>query len=131
MTTLNLTVHKQNRGYSDDLRRNAVSYAIMCGDQKKAAKRFGVSRGSIHNWLCAFDFNNEYHSVKMQNRLSGVFSKTYKNGNRLYDDNFRLEVAHFANRYSVQHATKKFNVTSATVYKWLKTFNMANSYWNK
>jgi len=129
--TINSTVHKESCGYNDNLRRDAVSFAIMCGNQKAAAKRFGVSVGSIHNWLCAFDFNNEYHSVKMQKRLEGVFSKSYKNGNRVYDDAFRLEVAHFANRYSVQHAKKKFKVTHNTIYKWLKAFNMANSYWNK
>ena len=131
MTTLNSTVHKANRGYNDNLRRDAISFAIMCGNRKTAAERFGVSEGSIHNWLCAFDLNNEYLSVKSQKRLDGVFARTYKDGVRTYDDAFRLEVANFANRYSVKHAEEKFKVTNSTIYKWLKSFNMANSYWNK
>ena len=131
MNTLNNTVHKESYGYDDNLRRNAVSFAIMTGDQKLAAKRFNVSAGSIHNWLCAFDFNNEFHSVKRQERISGIFVRNYKRNNRVYDDAFRIKVADFANRYSVKHAEQKFKVTNATIYKWLKAFNMANSYWNK
>lgn len=131
MKTINATVHKENRGYSDELRRNAVSYALMTGNQRQAAKRFNVSRGSIHNWLCAFDFNNEFHSMKDQKRLNGVFKRNYKNGNRVYDNDFRLKVTDFAMRYSVAHAEKKFKVTDTTIYKWLKSFNMANAYWNK
>lgn len=127
----NATVHKENRGYNDDLRRNAVSFAVMAGCTKIAAKRFNVSRGSIHNWLCAFDFNNEYHSVKRQERIRGVFLRDFKRGNRVYNDEFRLKVASFANRYSVKHAEQRFKVTNATIYKWLKAYNFANSYWNK
>jgi len=127
----NATVHKEGYGYDDNFRRNVVSYAMLTGSTELAAKRFKVARGSVHNWLCAFDFNNEFHSMKRQERVPSVFIKNYKNGNRIYDDAFRLKVADFANRYSVRHAKQKFKVTHNTIYKWLKAFNMANSYWNK
>jgi len=127
----NATVHKEGYGYNDDFRRDVVSYALMTGDRYLAAKRFGVSHGSVHNWLCAFDFNNEFHSMKHQKRAPSIFVRNYKNGSRVYDDAFRLKVADFANRFSVKHAEEKFKVTNSTIYKWLKSFNMANNYWNK
>jgi transposase len=137
----NTQISTRNTKLIDNLtRRKAVETAMVLG-QAEAARLFKVSKGSIHNWYQkdaiayhraqSTKIAKEYKSAVEQGE--GSFTKNYKNSilGLEYDDNYRRRVVLYAADFGVTKATKDFSPSKATIYKWLRSFNLDGYYFAK
>jgi len=127
------------KGRIDNLLRNQACITACSFGIAEAARIHKVSKASVHNWIQGNSMHyhraqktkpaREYKSAVKQ--LEGSFTKDYVNGSLRYTNEYRREVAMYAADFGVSLAYQKFKPTKATIYKWLRSFNLDGYYFSR
>ena len=128
----NMKAHVQNKHsgvekyryheFPKEIKSEAVQLAEKIGTLA-AAKQLNLMHGTVKAWRAKDKPKNVLKDEILKCTPPNIGSNTKAivkgSSQRRYDDNFKIEVAEYANQFhSIINASKKFNVPEATVRRW-------------
>lgn len=115
---------KRNR-YDASYRQQVAEHSILHGIHA-AAKKFGVSAPSVTTWRKYFGISRKTKKAMQAGKPVSISAPAASAGRqgRGYSADFRREVAEYSILNGIQHAAKKFKVSSPSVTNWRKSFGI-------